>query len=294
MFVFYAIREQRTDDKLRQRKGTAAFVMAGTLRTSVRHGHLVATSVILRRHGLRLHWWGGIVPHSHAGAASAADSSCVHSLWTVLRSGFSRHRSHLSPFWSYRHMTSIRSVSVLATAAFALIATSSASADVVTSTFSGIGSGTWSSGIYSGQSFTNKAFTFTTSVETSSISAFSAGFLAPVAAATVFIEDYGDLAITSATEQAVNQQQRRFGFGLAGSGAIVFVNNNAFGSWNMQTNLGPITGSGSFNTTTFNTSLGAIQFSGSPTITFTSVVPAPGAVALVGLAGLAGSRRRRA
>ena len=144
------------------------------LQSSVRHGHLVATSVMLRRHGLRLHWWGGIVPHSHAGAASAADSSCVHSLWTVLRSGFSRHRSHLSPFWSCRHMTSIRSVSVLATAAFALIATSSASADVVTSTFSGIGSGTWFSGIYSGQSFTNKAFTFTTSVDTSSISAFSA------------------------------------------------------------------------------------------------------------------------
>jgi MYXO-CTERM domain-containing protein len=165
---------------------------------------------------------------------------------------------------------------------------------VVTSTFSGIGSGTWSSGIYSGQSFTNKAFTFTTSVDTSSISAFSAGVLAPVAAATVFIEDYGDLAITSATEQAVNQQQRRFGFGLAGSGAIIIFVNNDFGSWNMQTNLGPITGFGTFNTTTFNTSLGAIQFSGTPTITFTSVVPAPGAVALVGLAGLAGSRRRRA
>ena len=191
-------------------------------------------------------------------------------------------------------MTSIRSVSVVATAAFALISTSAASAGVVISTFSGIGSGTWSSGIYSGQSFTNKAFTFTTSVDTSSISAFSVGVLAPVAAATVFIEDYGDLAITSATEQAVNQQQRRFGFGLAGSGAIVFVINNAFGSWNMQTNLGPITGSGTFNTTTFNTSLGAIRFSGTPTSTFTSVVPAPGAVALVGLAGLAGSRRRRA
>jgi MYXO-CTERM domain-containing protein len=191
-------------------------------------------------------------------------------------------------------MTVIRSVSVVAAAAFALISTSAASADVVTSTFSGIGSGTWSSGIYSGQSFTNKAFTFTTSVDTSSISAISVGFLAPVAAATVFIEDYGVLAITSATEQAVNQQQRRFGFGLADSGIIVGFNNNAFGSWNMQTNLGPITGAGVFNTETFNTSLGAIQFSGATTITFTSVVPAPGAVALVGLAGLAGSRRRRA
>ena len=191
-------------------------------------------------------------------------------------------------------MTSIRSVSVVATAAFALISTSAASADVVTSTFSGIGSGTWSSGIYSGQSFTNKAFTFTTSVDTSSISAISVGFLAPVAAATVFIEDYGVLAITSATEQAVNQQQGRFGFGLAGSSIIVGFVNNAFGSWNMQTNLGPITGAGVFNTATFNTTLGAIQFSGSPTITFTSVVPAPGAVALIGLAGLAGSRRRRA
>ena len=191
-------------------------------------------------------------------------------------------------------MTVIRSVSVVATAAFALISTSAASADVVTSTFSGIGSGTWFSGIYSGQSFTNKAFTFTTSVDTSSISAFSAGVLAPVAAATVFIEDYGDLAITSATEQAVNQQQRRFGFGLAGSGAIIFVNNNAFGSWNMQTNLGPITGFSTFNTTTFNTSLGAIQLSGTPTITFTSVVPAPSAAALIGLVGAVGARRRRA
>ena len=184
--------------------------------------------------------------------------------------------------------------SAVAVAACALAAGSAANADVVTSTFSGIASGTWFSGTYSGQSFTNKAFTFTTSVETSSISAFSAGFLAPVAAATVFIESYGDLAITSATEQAVNQQQRRFGFGLAGSGAIVFVSNNAFGSWNMQTNLGPITGSGNFNTTTFMTSVGAIRFSGTPTITFTSVVPAPRAAALIGLVGAVGARRRRA
>ena len=43
------------------------------------------------------------------------------------------------------------------------------------------------------------------------------------------------------------------------------------------------------------TTLGALRFTGTTTVTFTSTaVPAPGAIALVGLAGLAGSRRRRA
>ena len=63
----------------------------------------------------------------------------------------------------------------------------------------------------------------------------------------------------------------------------------------MQSSLGPVTGTAVFNTQNWGTTNGALRFSGSSAVTFTAVVtPAPGAIALVGLAGLAGSRRRRA
>jgi MYXO-CTERM domain-containing protein len=81
----------------------------------------------------------------------------------------------------------------------------------------------------------------------------------------------------------------------AGQGDVLSFGNGALSSWNMQSNIGPITGTGVFNAQNIFTTAGALRFSGTTTVTFTStVVPAPGAIALVGLAGLAGSRRRRA
>lgn len=192
-------------------------------------------------------------------------------------------------------MTSIRSVSVLATAAFALIATSAASADAVDITYSGIASGSWLTGIYAGQSFSGKAFSFHFSYLTDAITTYSQGYKVDNGAADVTVESYGNFAVTSATTNFAANVQSRAGFYVTGQGDVLSFGNGALSSWNMQSNIGPITGAGVFNTQAIFTTAGALRFSGSTTVTFTAtVVPAPGAIALVGLAGLAGSRRRRA
>ncbi len=193
-------------------------------------------------------------------------------------------------------MTSIRSVSVLATAAFALIATSSASAAVIDFTYSGVASGQWFDGTYSGQSFTNKAFTITLSGSTESVTAFPNGtfYKTNTSGATVTIADYGSFAVTSETAVWVNNTFGRSGFGIRDSSDILGLGDNSFNTWNIQSSLGPITSTGTFNSA-FSTTAGLLRFNGSTAVTFSAtVVPAPGAVALVGLAGLAGSRRRRA
>ena len=71
-------------------------------------------------------------------------------------------------------MSTIRCASVVA---FALIATSAASAGVVDITYSGIASGSWLTGIYAGQTFTNKAFSIHSSYLTDAITTYSQGYL---------------------------------------------------------------------------------------------------------------------
>ena len=193
-------------------------------------------------------------------------------------------------------MTSIRSVSVLATAAFALIATSSASAAVIEFSYSGIASGRWFSGTYAPQSFFDKAFTITLRGSTESVTAFpnGMGYKTNTSDGIVTIADYGSFAVTSETAAWVNNTFGASGFGIRDSGDILSLRDNSFNTWNMQSSLGPITSTGAANEA-FSTTGGLLRFNSTTAVTFSAtVVPAPGAVALVGLAGLAGSRRRRA
>ena len=193
-------------------------------------------------------------------------------------------------------MTSIRSVSVLATAACALIATSAASADFIDFTITGVASGQWMNGIYQGQSFTNKAFTINARALVESVSDLTPSIsIVTNGSAAISLESYGDMAVTSSTDSVANRGQGRFAMGLSSGALLVSLGNSAFNTWNMQSSLGPVTGTAIFNTQNWDTTNGALRFSGSSAVTFTAVVtPAPGAIALVGLAGLAGSRRRRA
>ena len=192
-------------------------------------------------------------------------------------------------------MTPIRSVSVVAAAAFALIATSSAGAAIIDFTYSGIASGQWLNGLYSGQSFTNKAFTITASSLTELVTPYSDGYKTTTSGATVTIEGYGSFAVTSETAVWVGNTFGRSGFGIRNSSDILSLGDSAFDTWNMQSSLGPITRTGVFAGGNLWTTGGAVRFTGSTAMTFTATVaPAPGAVALVGLAGLAGGRRRRA
>ncbi len=192
-------------------------------------------------------------------------------------------------------MTSIRSVSVLATAAFALIATSSASAAVIEFSYSGVASGQWLNGLYAGQSFTNKAFTITARSLTDLVTTWSDGYKTNTSGGVLTIEDYGTFAVTSETYVWVGNTFGRSGFGIRNSSDILSLGDSAFDTWNMQSSLGPITRTGVLASGSLGTTGGAVRLSGTTAMTFTATVaPAPGAVALVGLAGLAGSRRRRA
>ena len=194
-------------------------------------------------------------------------------------------------------MNSIRSASVVASIASVLVAASAASADFIDFTITGVASGQWMNGIYQGQSFTNKAFTINARalVENVLISPNPTISYVTNGSAAISLESYGDMAVTSSTDSVANRGQGRFAMGLSSGALLVSLGNSAFNTWNMQSSLGPVTGTAVFNTQNWGTTNGALRFSGSSAVTFTAVVtPAPGAIALVGLAGLAGSRRRRA
>ncbi len=184
----------------------------------------------------------------------------------------------------------------LAIAAGALSAAvaSSASAAVIDFTYSGVASGQWFNGTYSGQSFTNKAFTITLRSLTELVTALpnGMGYKTNTSGGIVTIADYGSFAVTSETAAWVNNTFGRSGFGIRDSSDILSLGDNSFNTWNIQSSLGPITKTGTFNSA-FSTTAGLLRFNGLTAVTFTAtVVPAPGAVALLGLAGLAGRRRR--
>ena len=171
----------------------------------------------------------------------------------------------------------------------------SANAALIEITYSGVASGRWLNGIYSGQTFTNKAFTIFTSGLTSNVSGGPSVFTAANSFTSLTLDGYGEIGVNSTTNGWVNQSQGRGGLTVTGQSDLFGFSNAAFYSWNMGTNLGPISGLAVFNTQPLFTVYGAILFSGTATVTLTStVVPAPSAVALIGLVGAVGARRRRA
>ena len=171
----------------------------------------------------------------------------------------------------------------------------SANAALIEITYSGIASGSWLTGIYAGQTFTNKAFSIHSSYLTDAITTIPQGYKATNGAADVTVEGYGNFAVTSSTDNFVSNGASRAGFTVVGQSDVLSFGNGALSSWNMQSNIGPITGTGVFNTQNLFTTLGALRFTGTTTVTFTSTaVPAPSAAALIGLVGAVGARRRRA
>ena len=171
----------------------------------------------------------------------------------------------------------------------------SANAALIEITYSGIASGSWLTGIYAGQTFTNKAFSIHSSYLTDAITTIPQGYKATNGAADVTVDGYGNFAVTSSTANFVSNGASRAGFTVVGQSDVLSFGNGALSSWNMQSNIGPITGTGVFNTQNLFTTLGALRFTGTTTVTFTSTaVPAPSAAALIGLVGAVGARRRRA
>ena len=171
----------------------------------------------------------------------------------------------------------------------------SANAALIEITYSGIASGSWLTGVYAGQTFTNKAFSIHSVYLTDAITTIPQGYKATNGAADVTVDGYGNFAVISSTANFVSNGASRAGFTVVGQSDVLSFGNGALSSWNMQSNIGPITGTGVFNTQNLFTTLGALRFTGTTTVTFTStVVPAPSAAALIGLVGAVGARRRRA
>jgi len=70
----------------------------------------------------------------------------------------------------------------------------------------------------------------------------------------------------------------------------------AFLVWEMLTSIGPVSGTGTLMQwgSGINTSGGILEFyNGSSSATFAATIPAPGVMALLGVAGFVGRRRRR-
>ena len=194
-------------------------------------------------------------------------------------------------------LMSIRSskkFAVAAALAMSTVAASTANAALIQFSYSGNASGTWLSGIYSGQSFTAQPFTITASSLTELIAPLGpAAIMAPHSATFMSIAGYGSFSANSQLATFVNNSAGRVGLTVVGQSDVVSFGNSAFETWNMQASVGPVTGTGVFNTQTIFTTFGALRFTGSAPVTFSAnVVPAPGAIALLGLAGLANRRRR--
>ena len=172
------------------------------------------------------------------------------------------------------------------------------------------------SGTLNGVAFSNAAVTFTLTGDTGSRQSFNtfptAGYY--IADTTVPSQRSFNIAgmgqgavnsvMTTASYNLFGQQQYRSLF-LGSSNAPttnqIFIINVGTNAWDMSGVSGPASGSAFYNQGTagipnIDTTLGTLHFTsvtGTATFSATSV-PAPGAVALIGLVGAVGARRRRA
>ncbi|MFM1867873.1 MAG: hypothetical protein RL591_1281 [Planctomycetota bacterium] len=143
--------------------------------------------------------------------------------------------------------------------------------------------------------YTNLGFSLTALSDTSLVQSYStsggSGFYALVTSATMTV-GATTFDITSPLLVAVNNTLGISGLGDPAAGDLFIFGDSDFSSWDLQSNVGPLNGTATPGAS-FETTLGTIQFIGDFPITFSAnVVPAPGAIALLGLAGLAGRRRR--
>jgi len=169
--------------------------------------------------------------------------------------------------------------------------------------FSGTASGT-----LGGVAFFSKAFTFTGYGNTQSRAAFNnalfVGYSIAHSSTDFTIDGFNAGSVTSqmATVSSALFGQNKVSLSLGPANSVTkFIFSISEPAWDMTGTFNGGAGSTTYNTASsgipaIQTSLGELRFTsiGSPATFAAAAVPAPGAVALVGLAGLAGSRRRRA
>ena len=195
-------------------------------------------------------------------------------------------------------LMSIRSSKKFAVAAalvMSAVAASTASAAVINFTYSGVASGT-----LNGTAFNSAAFTITASglTEQRTSNGIYGGFSIEHfgSSTTISIAGFNSCIATSALFTQTDPKGGVVLVSGAVNGSYVVLANTPV--WNMLTSLpaAPYTVGypGGGQGPIISTTLGGLRFNSfSSPLTFgATVVPAPGAIALLGLAGLAGRRRR--
>jgi hypothetical protein len=158
------------------------------------------------------------------------------------------------------------------------------------------------SGTLDGTAFTNQVVTLTLTGNTASITSGGPGIFDLIGPATVNVAGVGSDTFSDQINVADNQGINGAGFGdVTKNLAMFFTTNAAFGSYNLNGSIGPLSGTSSGNNgSSFATAGGSLLLSGPFNVdhpaTFTATVPEPGTMllALCGLAGVCLLRRRKA
>lgn len=182
--------------------------------------------------------------------------------------------------------------------ALLVLTSAEAPADILTFTHTGTGSGT-----LGGTPFPASDFVITAEGNTDDRYSFSTGWWINHMSASIWIDGLGNLDFLSPTRHFVNNSLALVGFSRAklpgGSGADLFdgPTHPVFGTWDMLSPIGPISGSGYLlqwtNTPQINTTGGILIFNiGSSDATFTAV-PEPATLAMFAAGGMGLMVRRR-
>jgi hypothetical protein len=175
-----------------------------------------------------------------------------------------------------------------------LASVTGAHADLITFTHTGSGSGTLNSSMFGPSNFT-----IVSTADTNNRESYGNGYFINHDSVTIMIDGLGTYDITDATRTFVNNDSQIVGFSREGSSGSDLFNgpsDPAFIVWEMLTSIGPVSGTGTLLQwgSGINTSGGILDFdNGDSSATFTAIIPAPAAMALLGIAGFAGHRRRR-
>jgi hypothetical protein len=179
-----------------------------------------------------------------------------------------------------------------------------ASADLITFTHTGA----FGSGSIGGNPFSNQAFTITATGDTLDRQSFVSGFFIDHVTASITIDNVGTFTFVTPTRTFVNNTSDLVGFsraGIMGSDLYDGPVDSAFGSWDMLSSIGPI--SGGTGLSQWGDRFGPVITSGGQLIFNDSgttgsfqgqVIPEPSAMTLfgigtLGLVGHCGWRRRR-